>query len=188
MLHALLKIILLCGLLTSGWAQAMQLSATRLWPSPDYTRITLEAPQPVAHKYFMLSNPDRLVIDLEGVEAGAALDALAGQLTPDDPFIGAIRVGMNRPGVMRLVLNLKTAVKPSVFLLQPLGQYGHRLVVDLYPAKAGDTAASPAVPPQPSVAEQPAPAKPAKPIKPEGPQYARLITVAVDAGHGGEDP
>src|SRR5512141_1538656 len=112
MLNALLKIILLCGLLTSGWAQALQLSATRLWPSSDYTRITLEAPQPVAHKYFMLSNPDRLVIDLEG---GAALDALAGQLTPDDPFIGAIRVGMNRPGVMRLVLNLKTAVKPSVF-------------------------------------------------------------------------
>src|SRR5512143_3005472 len=167
MLHALLRIFLLCGLLASGWAQALQLSATRLWPSSDYTRITLEAPQPVSHKYFMLSNPDRLVIDLEGVEAGAALDALAGQLTPDDPYISAIRVGMNRPGVMRLV-------------------------VDLYPAEAGDaTAASPAAPPQPSVAEQAAPAKPAKPakpVKPAGPQYARLITVAIDAGHGGEDP
>src|SRR5512143_864137 len=183
MLHALLKIILLCGLLTSGWAQALQLSATRLWPSSDYTRITLEAPQPVSHKYFMLSNPDRLVIDLEGVEAGAALDALAGQLTPDDPYISAIRVGMNRPGVMRLVLNLKTAVKPSVFLLQPLGQYGHRLVVDLYPAEAGDAAAAtPPAAPQPSAAEQ------ATPVKPAGPQYARLITVAIDAGHGGEDP
>src|SRR5512143_4363410 len=148
MLHALLKIILLCGLLTSGWAQAMQLSATRLWPSSDYTRITLEAPQPVAHKYFMLSNPDRLVIDLEGVEAGAALDALAGQLTPDDPFIGAIRVGMNRPGVMRLVLDLKGPVKPSVFQLPPLGQYGHRLVVDLYPEQAAQVAATqPPAPP-----------------------------------------
>src|SRR5512143_232383 len=189
MLHALLKIILLCGLLTSGWAQALQLSATRLWPSSDYTRITLEAPQPVSHKYFMLSNPDRLVIDLEGVEAGAALDALAGQLTPDDPYISAIRVGMNRPGVMRLVLNLKTAVKPSVFLLQPLGQYGHRLVVDLYPAQAGDaTAAGPAAAPQPNAAAPAKPAKPAKPVKPAGPQYARLITVAIDAGHGGEDP
>ena len=188
MLHALLKIILLCGLLTSGWAQALQLSASRLWPSPDYTRITLEAPQPVVHKYFMLSNPERLVIDLEGVEAGAALDALVGQLTPDDPYISAIRVGMNRPGVMRLVLDLKTAVKPSVFLLQPLGQYGHRLVVDLYPAQAGDTTASPAAPPQSNVAEQATPAKPAKSAKPEAPQYARLITVAIDAGHGGEDP
>ena len=180
MLHALLRIFLLCGLLASGWAQALQVSATRLWPSSDYTRITLEAPQPVAYKYFMLSNPQRLVVDLEGVEAGAALDALAGQLSPDDPYIGAIRVGLNRPGVMRLVLDLKTAVKPSVFQLQPLGQYAHRLVVDLYPAQAGDTAAS-----DPAATSQPVVAMPAKP---ETPQYTRLITVAIDAGHGGEDP
>jgi len=179
MLHALLKIFLLCGLLMSGWAQAMQLSATRLWPSPDYTRVTLEARQPVSYKYFTLSNPDRLVIDLEGVEAGAALDALIGQLSADDPFIGAIRVGMNRPGVMRLVLDLKTPVKPSVFQLQPLEQYGHRLVVDLYPLEAPETAANPATPPS---AE-------ASPFAKAGvPQYARLITVAIDAGHGGEDP
>ncbi|TXH72802.1 N-acetylmuramoyl-L-alanine amidase [Thiobacillus sp.] len=183
MLHALLRIFLLCGLLASGWAQALQLSATRLWPSSDYTRITLEAPQPVAYKYFMLSNPQRLVVDLEGVEAGAALDALAGQLSPDDPYIGAIRVGLNRPGVMRLVLDLKTAVKPSVFQLQPLGQYAHRLVVDLYPAQAGDTAAS-----DPAATSQPSVAGPATPAKPEVPQYTRLITVAIDAGHGGEDP
>jgi N-acetylmuramoyl-L-alanine amidase len=191
MLHALLRIFLLCGLLVSGWAQALQISATRLWPSSDYTRITLEATQPVAHKYFLLSKPDRLVVDLEGVEAGPALDALAGQLTPDDPFIGAIRVGMNRPGVMRLVLDLKMAVKPSVFQLEPQGQYGHRLVVDLYPAQTGDPAAGLAAPPQADVAEQSTPPKPTKPeakAKKEAPQYARLITVAIDAGHGGEDP
>lgn len=178
MLHALLKTFLLCGLLASGWAQALQLTATRLWPSPDYTRITLEAAQPMAHKSFTLSNPERLVIDLEGVEHGEAISALAGQLSPDDPYIGAIRVGMNRPGVMRLVLDLKTVVKPSVFLLQPLGQYGHRLVVDLYPAQAAIAEANLAAS-QPAVAELPNPAVP---------QYARLITVAIDAGHGGEDP
>ncbi|MBN8762918.1 MAG: N-acetylmuramoyl-L-alanine amidase [Thiobacillus sp. 63-78] len=184
MLHALLKIFFLCSVLASSGVQALQLSATRLWPSPDYTRITLEAAQPVAHKYFMLSNPQRLVIDLEGVEAGVALDALAGQLSPDDPYISAIRVGTNRPGVMRLVLDLKTAVKPSVFQLAPLGQYGHRLVVDLYPVQPGDTVASdPAAPSQPRATAQAAP-----PGKQEGPQYARLITVAIDAGHGGEDP
>jgi N-acetylmuramoyl-L-alanine amidase len=183
MLHALLRTFLLCGLLASGWAQALQLSATRLWPSPDYTRITLEAAQPVAHKYFMLSNPQRLVIDLEGVEAGAALDALAGQLSPDDPYISAIRVGINRPGVMRLVLDLKAAVKPSIFQLTPLGQYGHRLVVDLYPAQASDTAAA-----DPAALLQPNTAVQATPGKPEVPQYTRLITVAIDAGHGGEDP
>ena len=180
-MHALLKIFLLCGVLASGWAQALQVSATRLWPSPDYTRITLEAAQPVAHKYFTLSNPERLVIDLEGVEAGAALNALAAQLSADDPYIGAIRVGVNRPGVMRVVLDLKAAVRPSVFQLPPLGAYGHRLVVDLYPAQAGDITLTPAVP-QPAMVEQQRPARPGVP------QYARLITVAIDAGHGGEDP
>ena len=171
----LLKTLLLCVALLSGWAQAVQLTATRLWPSPDYTRITLEAPQPVAYKYFSLANPERLVIDLEGVEPGPALDALVGQLAADDPYVAAIRVGMNRPGVMRLVLDLKRPVKPSIFSLQPLAQYGHRLVVDLYPPDGAPQAAAPSavVPP---------------PAKPAAPQYKRLITVAIDAGHGGEDP
>jgi N-acetylmuramoyl-L-alanine amidase len=182
MLRTLLKYLLLCFALTSGLAQALQLSATRLWPSPDYTRITLEAAQPVGHKFFTLSNPERLVIDLEGVEAGPALDALVGQLTAGDPFISAIRVAKNRPGVMRVVLDLKTAVKPSVFPLQPLEQFGHRLVIDLYPARTTETVASPTVAPQPVVAQVP------RPVAPAVPQYVRLITVAIDAGHGGEDP
>jgi N-acetylmuramoyl-L-alanine amidase len=174
-LQALLKTFLLSVLLLSGLAQAMQLSATRLWPSPDYTRLTLEAPQPVAYKYFSLANPERLVIDLEGVESGPALDALVTQLAADDPYIAAIRVGMNRPGVMRLVLDLKRACKPSVFALQPLAQYGHRLVVDLHAPDAAPQAAVPAT-------------DPLTPARPAVPQYARLITVAIDAGHGGEDP
>ena len=181
-MHTLLKTLLLCFALTSGLAQALQLSAARLWPSPDYTRITLEAVQPLMYKYFTLSNPERLVIDLEGIEVGAALDALAGQLTAEDPYISAIRAGMNRPGVVRLVLDLKTAIKPSVFQLQPLEQYGHRLVVDIYPAQAAGTAAHSPAPAQPNLIE------PAKRAKLGVPQYARLITVAIDAGHGGEDP
>lgn len=172
----LLKTLLLCSALLSGWASAMELTATRLWPSSDYTRITLEGPQPVAHKYFNLTSPERLVIDLEGVTPGAALDALVGQLAADDPYIAAIRVGMNRPGVMRLVLDLKRPVKPSVFSLPPLAQYGHRLVVDLYPPEDSPQVAAPANTPQPV------------PAKPAAPQYKRLITVAIDAGHGGEDP
>ncbi|MFP5417599.1 MAG: N-acetylmuramoyl-L-alanine amidase [Gammaproteobacteria bacterium] len=179
MLLKLLKTLLLCCALSSGLTQAAQLTASRLWPSPDYTRITLEAAQPVAFKYFALANPERLVIDLDGVEAGAALDALAGQLSVDDPYISAIRVGVNRPGVMRLVLDLKAAVKPSLFQLQPMGPYGHRLVVDLYPAQTGHPAAA---------AASPAAAEPSRPARPGAAQYARLITVAIDAGHGGEDP
>lgn len=135
-MRTFLRFILLCGMLATGWAHALQLSATRLWPSSDYTRLTLEAPQPLSYKYFTLGSPDRLVIDLEGVEPGATLDALSGLLAADDPYIASIRTGLNRPGVMRIVLALKTPAKPSVFALQPLGQYGHRLVIDLYPATA----------------------------------------------------
>ena len=217
MLYTLLRTLLLCSVvLASGWAQALQLSATRLWPSPDYTRITLEAAQPVAHKSFSLANPNRLVIDLEGVEPGPAVDALGSLLAADDPYIAAIRAGVNRPGVMRVVIDLKTPVKPSIFQLQPLGQYGHRLVVDLYPVQpspvqpnpvqASPVQAMPPVqtspaqtsPPQanaaqavvpplasPPVAAQP---EPIKLPKASEPRYARLITVAIDAGHGGEDP
>ena len=181
-MHALLKIFLLCGVLASGGAQALQLTATRLWPSPDYTRITLEAQQQVKHTYFSLAKPDRLVIDLEGVEAGPALNALAAQLGADDPYISAIRVGLNRPGAMRVVLDLKAPVKPSIFQLQPLGQYGHRLVVDLYPAQPGPSASNPAQAP----IAQPVTAQPSRPAA--VPHYARLVTVAIDAGHGGEDP
>ncbi|MBT9590904.1 MAG: N-acetylmuramoyl-L-alanine amidase [Thiobacillus sp.] len=180
MLHALLKIFLLCCVLTSGLTRAAELTATRLWPSPDYTRITLEAAQAVSYKYFTLTNPDRLVIDLDGMETGAALESLAAQLTADDPYISAIRVGRYRPGVMRLVLDLKSAIKPSVFPLQPLEQYGHRLVVDLYPAQAAPAPAT--------RLSQPGMVEPAKVPRPGVPQYARLITVAIDAGHGGEDP
>ncbi|MHB8758557.1 MAG: AMIN domain-containing protein, partial [Thiobacillus sp.] len=108
----MLRIFLLCAVLLPGWAQALQLSASRVWPSPDYTRVTLEAQAPVAYAHFTLAKPDRLVIDLEGVEAGPALDALATQLSADDPYVGAIRSGVNRPGVMRLVIELKAAVRP----------------------------------------------------------------------------
>jgi N-acetylmuramoyl-L-alanine amidase len=192
-------------LLVSAGAQALQLSATRLWPSPDYTRITLEATQEVGYKSFSLTNPDRLVIDLEGVEPSAVIDALGGQLAADDPYIAAIRAGINRPGVMRVVIDLKTPVKPSIFQLQPLGQYGHRLVVDLYPVQSNPVQVSQPLPgpaPEsqavlappagnPVASSQPAQiesSKPSKAPKVAGPQYARLITVAIDAGHGGEDP
>ncbi len=177
-MRTFLSFILLCGMLATGWAHALQLSATRLWPSPDYTRLTLEAPQPLGYKYFSLGGPDRLVIDLEGVEPGEALDALSGLLAADDPYIASIRTGLNRPGVMRIVLELKAPARSSVFALQPLGQYGHRLVIDLYPANASVADAAKA---------EPAP-RADRAARPSAPQYARLITVAVDPGHGGEDP
>lgn len=176
MLQVLLRLILLCGAGLSAWVQASELTATRLWPSPEYTRITLESTQPIGHKYFQLSGPDRLVVDLEGVAPGARLDELQKQLSAGDPYVAAIRSGLNRPGVTRLVIELKTAIKPSVFQLQPLGEYGHRLVLDLYPQQELDALALLAL------------GKPVSEPAAAVPQYARLITVAIDAGHGGEDP
>ena len=176
MLQVLLRILLLFGAGLSAWVQASELTATRLWPSPEYTRITLESSQPIAHKYFQLSGPDRLVVDLEGVAPGARLDELQKQLSAADPYVAAIRSGLNRPGVTRLVIELKAAIKPSVFQLQPLGEYGHRLVLDLYPQQELDALALLAL------------GKPVSEPAAAVPQYARLITVAIDAGHGGEDP
>ena len=215
-MHKLMRMIhwlavLLVGLM--GPVHALQLSDARLWPSPDYTRLTLEAPHPIAYKYFTLNNPERLVLDMEGVELSPALSQLASKLASNDPYVAAVRIGVNRPGVMRLVLTLKTPVKPSLFQIKPLGEYGHRLVVDLYPVQAPDALAQlgfgkkleqvavveppapkfnaedPTAAPNPPPPE-PALVNPAQINKPPttGKRSATQMIVAIDAGHGGEDP
>lgn len=180
-------------------AIAATLTAARLWPSPDYTRIAVESGDPLSFKFFTLDNPLRLVVDLDGVTPGDALNSLSSQLKPDDPLIAGVRCGLNRPGVTRLVFELKVAVKPSVFALKPQGDYGNRLVIDLYPANtATNTVASQQG--QPDTPSQPASPVAAAPVKltqasiasvqsiPAKPVYSRLMMIAVDAGHGGEDP
>lgn len=179
---------------------AIQISAVRVWPSPDYTRVTLEAPVLLKYEVLSLKDPDRLVLDLEEVEATAALGELADKISANDPYIKGVRVGRFKPGTLRVVLDLKAEVKPQVFALPPIGDYGHRLVLDLYPLVPPDPLLAlldrldkpqaPAAPadgntrplPPPPVAGKPStrpvPARPAE----------RLIIVAVDAGHGGEDP
>lgn len=187
--------------LLNGSAWAVNISAARLWPSPDYTRITLESDAPITFKFFSLANPDRLVIDLEGVEPNAALTSLTNSIGAADPYLAGARAALNRPGVTRLVLDLKTSVKPSIFTLQPLGQYGHRLVIDLYgirpiappPVAALEEKPSPSPLPQPPLAQnKPAPEVSAPAVadksKPAAPKFSRLMMVAIDAGHGGEDP
>ncbi len=169
-----------------GLAQpATSLSAARLWPSPDYTRLTLEAREPIPFKYFTLQNPDRLVLDLEGVEVNANLSGLASLVQADDAYVKAVRIGLNRPRVTRVVLELKAPVRPSIFAIKPLKDYGYRLVVDLYPQSANSDAAGDRA----SHAADNANAKSGKETAtPKSSQYARLLTIAIDAGHGGEDP
>jgi len=134
---------------------------------------------------FSLKNPGRLVLDLEDVELGPALAELDGKVASGDPYIEKLRVARNRPGVVRLVLDLKTEVKPQIFSLAPVAEYGYRLVLDLYPL----------VPPDPLAAlikaDGKLPADGAGPGPGPGdarPQIDRLATIVIDPGHGGEDP
>jgi N-acetylmuramoyl-L-alanine amidase len=119
-------------------AAAMALRAARLWPAREYTRVTLESAAPLAHQLIAVRNPERLVLDLEGVEMTAVLQQLAAKVSAADPYIQGIRVALNRPGVTRLVFDLKSEVKPQIFPVPPVGEYGHRLVLDLYPLEPID--------------------------------------------------
>ena len=184
--------------------------AARVWPAADYTRITLESRAPITHNLFGVKDPERLVLDLEGVEITPVLTQLTDRIAADDPYIKAVRIGRYKPGTVRLVLDLKTEVKPQAFVLAPVGEYGHRLVLDLYPltppdpllaflekaesrrtGESPDEAASPASPAAPAMAEResPSPERGSR-TSPRAaePRAKRLLIIAVDAGHGGEDP
>ena len=113
---------------------AIFISSARIWPAQEYTRLTLESKQEIRYKQFLLKDPERLVIDLEDVELHGELDQLAAKVSSDDPYIKSMRVGLFKPGVIRLVLDLKAEVKPQLFNLKPVAEYGYRLVLDIYPA------------------------------------------------------
>jgi N-acetylmuramoyl-L-alanine amidase len=160
---------------------APTLLAVRVWPATDYSRITLEHDRPLVFRHLLLKNPDRLVLDLDGVEFNAVLQSLPGKVIDNDPHIRLIRAGRFKPDVVRLVVELKGEMKPQVFSLAPVGDYGHRLVLDLYPA----------APPDPLLALLQKHAQDgtfARPDASAAPTVDRLITVMIDPGHGGEDP
>ncbi|MGM9514394.1 N-acetylmuramoyl-L-alanine amidase [Roseateles sp. DB2] len=213
--------------------------AVRIWPAQDYTRITIESDKPLVARHSLVSGPDRLVIDVDDLDLSPGLRELLGKVRSDDPFIEGLRVGQNQPRVVRIVLDLKQAVAPQVFTLQPVAAYKHRLVLDLYPVQerdpllvlirekeAAEKAAAqsvqdalgeliakldkpestsptrtspPAQPAQPASAPGRLPAASAPPVLAQPPaplpppamtkqQLDRLIVIALDPGHGGEDP
>lgn len=127
-------------LLISPLGRAAQSSvlAVRVWPAKDYTRITLESRDVLNFTHQLVHSPERLVVDLEGVELNEVLQSLPTKITGQDPYIQLIRAGRNRPGVVRLVIELKAEISPQVFTLKPIGEYGHRLVLDLYPTEPVD--------------------------------------------------
>ena len=251
-------LILSLMLVTQVIAAPIVVSAARVWPAADYTRITLEASTPIKQTMVMLKDPERLVLDLENVELGVALKTLSAKILASDPYIRQVRVANFKPGVVRLVIDLKAEIKPQVFSLPPAGEYSNRLVLDIYPAQdplmamleqrekpapvalapaaeSGETAPASVeptttkpveaeskpelpkaetLPTLPEIAKtevvkpevvKPPPVKPlavtppavsSPVVTPSEPAIlipafksgSRLITIAIDAGHGGEDP
>ena len=217
-------------------ARGATVVAVRLWPAPDYTRVTIESDTPLKVRQFVVNNPPRLVVDTEDLDLLPGLQELIAKVRADDPFISGIRAGQNAPGVVRLVLDLKQAVLPQIFSLPPVAAYQHRLVLDLFPARPVDplealiaerlsdkSVANPgntsdsldalisrkmekgygvappgaASPPTQAAAEQtpgspkatPVPANPrADRTTDRSDRTDRLVVIALDPGHGGEDP
>ena len=129
------------GYAATAFAQSstpVQISAARVWPAADYTRITLESSQPIRHQLLSLKNPERLVIDLENVALNAVLNGLTDKIGANDPYVKSVRVGQFKPGVVRLVFDLKSEVKPQAFALAPVAGYRHRLALDIYPLEPPD--------------------------------------------------
>ncbi|WP_426339630.1 N-acetylmuramoyl-L-alanine amidase [Pseudoduganella sp. S-14] len=133
---------LLLSVLAPMSAQAAQILAVRVWPAEDYTRVTLENDTDLKVKHFLVPDPDRLVVDIEGLVLNSTLKSLVAKIESNDPYIKEVRVGQNRPNVVRLVFDLKEKVTPQVFTLEPVGNYKHRLIFDLYPVKAVDPIAA----------------------------------------------
>jgi N-acetylmuramoyl-L-alanine amidase len=170
---------------------ATEIRSVRLWRAPDNTRLVFDLSGPVQHSVFTLSAPNRIVIDVNGAQLSTKLEQLSLSNTP----ITGIRSAQRSPTDLRLVLDLSATVMPKSFSLAPNQQYGHRLVVDLFDQEAGAAPSVPQAPPassSSSVAANPPPvvaAPGSAPAKlPPVPGGKRDIVIAIDAGHGGEDP
>jgi len=225
-LRSMGAIVLTLG--TADLAFGASIVAVRVWPAADYTRVTIESDQALSQKHFLAENPNRLVIDIDGLELSPALRELVGKVRADDPFIAGVRAGQNQPRVVRVVIDLKQPTAPQLFTLAPVAAYQHRLVFDLYPTqerdpllalirdkeaaeqqaaksvqdalgefigKMGQPASAPPLVPGPTLpplAATPAPAPQQQTPAPLAPatqgKIDRLIVVAIDPGHGGEDP
>ena len=160
----------------------------RIWPARDYTRLTLESREPLKYGVFTLSNPERVVLDLESVALDAVIAELQSKVSETDPYIARLRVARNRPGVVRVVLDLKTEVKTQVFTLSPIADYGHRLVLDIYPLVPLDPLAALFESGGKLSASERAVLNGVNPAAPPKAAVVRLATIVIDPGHGGEDP
>ncbi|MEW6319004.1 MAG: AMIN domain-containing protein, partial [Pseudomonadota bacterium] len=119
-------------------ARGANIVAVRVWPAEDYTRVTIESDVALKATHQLIKDPDRLMVDIDGLELNPTLRELVAKIAPNDPYIRQVRVGQNRPSVVRLVFDLKESVNPQVFTLLPIAGYRNRLVFDLYPTNPPD--------------------------------------------------
>lgn len=203
------SLILSVSSLAGAAAKQASVLSVRIWPAADYTRVTLEHNAPLKFTHFTVENPDRLVVDIEGVELNSVLDSISRKVATDDPYIKLLRAGRYKPDVVRLVMELKAKVTPQIFEVKPVGEYGYRLVLDVYPVTPVDPLMSlvegrkDAVEPLQLDTESKAREAPTRKVEttpaPEAPEIQttrksgkpivdRLVTITLDPGHGGEDP
>lgn len=232
MFRQLLKIALTASLLLGSThvQAANNITAARVWPAQEYTRIAFESTAPIKYQLIILKNPDRLVLDMEDIELNAVLKTLSDKILSGDPYIKQVRAAKYKPNVVRIAIDLKGEVKSNLFALAPAGDYKNRLVLDIYPLQdelmsmldkkmskpepnadpnidIKQPVLKPVIEPLPSSAgapEEKAPDSAESQTTPTLPtpkpaenkneplmmnqQGDRLITIAIDAGHGGEDP
>ena len=167
---------------------AESIRSVRLWPAPDYTRITIETAQPLRHQLFMLSNPNRVVVDIEGAELASLQREVTNKVLTGDPYVAQLRAGQFSPSTVRLVIDLKAEIKPQAFTLAPVATYGHRLVLDLYPIVPPDALMAMVEQQEAAglAAGDPQPVDPKRGKK--DPLAPKPIVIVIDPGHGGEDP
>ena len=195
---------------------AARLLAVRTWPAEEYTRVTLELDSELKAEHFTLDTPHRMVVDIQGIDITPGLNELVRKVRTDDPYISSLRVAQNRPNVVRIVFDLKQAIAPQVFTLKPAGDYKFRLVLDFYPKVAQDPLAALLKNNPQKIEEDPlaqiladigrnpkgtamaslpvlpssiAPSTSGSTITPYKLERGRrVVTIALDPGHGGEDP
>jgi len=199
LLFAKLVLVSLSLTISASALAANLVTATRVWPSEDYTRMTFEGSGVFKYQTLSLKKPERLVLDIEDISLNEVLNSLPTQILVDDPYIQQVRIGQYQPNVVRVVIDLKKEVNFNVFSLSPVSEYKHRLVLDILPLKDPvmamldrlDKNLNIQVKPEEKIAVTENPTQ--KEMDKETPtmnqkQDNRIITIAIDAGHGGEDP
>lgn len=185
---------LLLLIVTSNAYSKNDIHAVRIWPSQEYTRITIESIAPLNNDQMILKNPERVVIDLKDIAINDVIKMLPSKLSENDPNIYKIRVAQFTPNVTRIVIDLKGEARVKIFSLKPINPYKNRLVIDLYTENSDSIAMllkqleeknNPV-----KLNSENLPSKSSKVEKNTNKEKGIIdqIIVAIDAGHGGEDP